>query len=180
MCVCMSWKVISRKPKPALRPSPTGRRHAGHAREHIPVTRSAIDRKLFSIFFYRIRFNSIPPIICPSPSQASAMQVNLTWGVRVMGEGASGKVCFFDIQPIAYRRFLGTGDGISIGRLSFLRRRNYMALSLSHLTNKWYVEVVGSKKVCFWYMSARLFNSKVSSRLGDACLVFFTRRGGEE
>lgn len=61
-----------------------------------------------------------------------------------------------------------------------------MALSLSHLTNKWYVVlllyvvVVGSKKVCLWYMSARLFNSKVSSRLGDACLVFFTRRGGEE
>lgn len=60
-----------------------------------------------------------------------------------------------------------------------------MALSLSHLTNKWYVVlllyvvVVGSKKVCFWYVLARLF-SKVSSRLGDACLVFFTRRGGEE
>lgn len=60
-----------------------------------------------------------------------------------------------------------------------------MALSLSHLTNKWYVVllllyvvVVGSKKVCFWYVSAKLFNSKVSSRLGDACLVFFTRRGG--
>lgn len=39
-----------------------------------------------------------------------------------------------------------------------------MALSLSHLTNKWYVEVVGGKNVCFWYMSARLLNSKVSSR----------------
>lgn len=55
-----------------------------------------------------------------------------------------------------------------------------MALSLSHLTNKWYVEVVGSKNVCFWYMSARLLNSKVSSRLGDACLVFLLGEGGEE
>lgn len=59
-----------------------------------------------------------------------------------------------------------------------------MALSLSHLTNKWYVVlllyvvVVGSKKVCFWYMSARLFNSKVSSGLGDACLVFLLDEGG--
>lgn len=61
-----------------------------------------------------------------------------------------------------------------------------MALSLSHLTNKWYVVlllyvvVVGSKKVhvCFWYMSARLLNSKVSSRLGDACLVFLLDEGG--
>lgn len=59
-----------------------------------------------------------------------------------------------------------------------------MALSLSHLTNKWYVVlllyvvVVGSTKVCFWYMSARLFNSKVSSRLGDACLVFLLDEGG--
>lgn len=55
-----------------------------------------------------------------------------------------------------------------------------MALSLSHLTNKWYVEVVGSKKVhvCFWYMSARLLNSKVSSGLGDACLVFLLDEGG--
>lgn len=59
-----------------------------------------------------------------------------------------------------------------------------MALSLSHLTNKWYVVlllyvvVVGSKKVSLWYMSARLFNSKVSSGLGDACLVFLLDEGG--
>lgn len=138
VCVCHNMRYQRKKPKPALRPPPTGRRHAGHAREHIPGLRY-VDRKLFSIFFWSdsVQFN--PPHYLPVPLSSICHASKSNMGGLGLGRGQLGRFVF---SLISSQSHIGDfGDwGWDIDRQTFLFEKKLHSV-VSHTFDQ---QVVGS------------------------------------